>query len=39
MVEGLETISGSWQEWLTVAGYLGFTGVIAWRVLFSDRKQ
>jgi hypothetical protein len=29
----LTNASGSWQDWLVVAGYLSFAGFVMWRVL------
>jgi hypothetical protein len=28
----------SWQNWVTVLGYLGFTLFIVWRVLLTSKK-
>ena len=32
-VDPFTNIGGSWQEWLTVGGYLAFGLFVVWRVL------
>lgn len=31
--------SGSWQEWLMVAGYLSMLGFVMWRVLLTQKQD